>query len=231
MYLALTAFGGRPPFSALPLELQLDVRDFFGSYKVACAQADRLLFSAGDADAVDVACRASLVGKLTPDALYVHVSAIGELPALLRVYEGCGRALAGTVEGANVVKLNRRKPKVSYLAYPRFDGDPHPGLERSTVAALDALSLSVHDYADSENPWILHRKETLVGPEYPLRERFARLTAQEDRYGLYSRPEAIGTRQGWAEALERANVEQRGHRLVRRPKRIPASAGERPPGP
>jgi DNA phosphorothioation-associated putative methyltransferase len=217
VYLALAAFGGRAPFSALRAELQLDVRDFFGSYKTACAQANRLLFAAGNADAVDVACRASLVGKLTPDALYIHESATGELPALLRVYEGCGRTLAGTVEGANVVKLTRRKPKVSYLSYPRFDKDPHPELARSTVASLDALSLAVHDYGESENPWILHRKETLVSSEYPFRERFARLTVQEERYGLYDGPEPIGTRHGWAEALERANVEQRGHRIVRRP--------------
>lgn len=215
VYLALGAFGGRPSFSALPPELQLDVRDFFGSYREAVAQADRLLFSAGNADAVDVACRASLVGKLTPDALYVHESAAGDLPALLRVYEGCARALAGTVDGANVVKLTRRKPKVSYLSYPRFDEDPHPELARSTVAALDALSLSVHDYRESKNPWILHRKETLVGPEYPLRDRFARLTAQEERYGLYSNHEAIGTRDDWLQALARAGVGQRGHRLVK----------------
>lgn len=217
VYLALGAFGGRPSFSALSPELQLDVRDFFGSYKAAVVQADRLLFSAGNADAVDMACRASLVGKLTPDALYVHESATGHLPALLRVYEGCGRALTGTVEGANVLKLSRRKPKVSYLSYPRFDEEPHPELARSTVASLDALSLAVYDYGDSENPWILHRKETLVGSDYPLRERFARLTAQEERYGLYSCSEAIGTRQGWADALEKAHVAQRGHRLVRRP--------------
>ena len=63
MYLALGAFGGRPSFTALPPELQLDVRDFFGSYKAAIAQADRLLFSAGNADAVDVACRASPGGQ------------------------------------------------------------------------------------------------------------------------------------------------------------------------
>lgn len=58
-----------------------------------------------------------------------------------------------------------------------------------------------------------------MGPEYPLRARFARLTAQEDRCGLYSRPEVIGTREGWADALALANLEQRGHRLVRRPAR------------
>lgn len=50
------------------------------------------------------------------------------------------------MEGANVLKLGRRKPKVSYLSYPRFDEDPHPELVRSTVAAFDTLSLSIHDY-------------------------------------------------------------------------------------
>lgn len=216
VYLALAAFGGRPAFSALPAELQFDVRDFFGSYKAACVQADRLLFGAGEPGAVEVAARASLVGKLTPEALYVHESALGDLPALLRVYEGCARALAGTVEGANVVKLSRRKPKVSYLSYPRFEHDPHPVLTASTVASLDALSLDVYDYSGTENPSILHRKETLVSRDHPLRERFARLTEQEERMGLYEMPETIGTRRGWTAALERAGLEQRGHRVVRR---------------
>jgi len=216
VYLALGAFGGRTPFSSLPFALQLDIRDFFGSYKAACIEADRLLFSAGSADAVDIAARASLVGKLTPEALYVHESAWGDLPALLRVYEGCARALAGTVDGANVVKLARRKPKISYLSYARFDEDPHPALTTSTVVSLGSLALDVYDYREADNPPILHRKETLVSPGYPLKERFSRLTAQEARFGLYDAPEPIGTRRGWSAALERAGVQQRGHRIVRR---------------
>lgn len=216
VYLALAAFGGRPGFSALPQELQLDGRDFFRSYKTASAHADRLLFAAGKAEAVDVACRAALVGKLTPEALYVHRSAVGALPALLRVYEGCGRALAGMVEDANVVKLKRRKAKVCYLSYPRFDQDPHPALVASTVASLPTLSLDVYNYTGVHNPAVLHRKETLVATDYPLRERFARLTAQEERFGLYESPSAIGTRDGWAAVVAKAGLRQRGHRLVRR---------------
>ena len=82
----------RPPISALPTGLQRDIRAFFGSYANGCRRADDLLFRAGDAEAVDDACRRSPVGKLLPNALYVHRRALESLDPLLRVYEGCSRA-------------------------------------------------------------------------------------------------------------------------------------------
>jgi DNA phosphorothioation-associated putative methyltransferase len=75
MYLALSRFDGRPRFSQLPRDLQLDVRAFFSTYSRACDTADKLLFSAGDSRKVDEACRTSPVGKLTPAALYIHAPA------------------------------------------------------------------------------------------------------------------------------------------------------------
>jgi DNA phosphorothioation-associated putative methyltransferase len=117
IYLALARFDGRPRFSELPHELQLDVRSFFSTYHRACTYADDLLFSAGDPQVTDEACRRASVGKLTPSALYVHISALPQLPPVLRVYEGCARAYIGTVEGANLIKLHRGTPQVSYLSY------------------------------------------------------------------------------------------------------------------
>lgn len=214
VYLALAAFGGRPRFTELPADLQLDVRDLFGSYKNAVAEADQLLYGAGNLEAVDHAARTSGVGKLTPEALYVHVSTLDDLPPLLRVYEGCGQALAGTVEEATIVKLHREKPQVSYLSYPTFDRDPHPALSTVVVARLQALKLTYRDFRESENPPILHRKETFVAPGYPDREKFERLTEQEERYELLSSP-TIGTKMGWTEALRDRELKMRGHRVVR----------------
>src|SRR5262249_47658118 len=119
IYLGLARFRGRPKLGELPTELRLDIRAFFRTYAEACKKADALLFSAGSLAAIDDACRASQVGKLTPSGLYVHVSALGRLPAVLRVYEGCARSYVGAVEAANIVKLHRLKPQVSYLCYPR----------------------------------------------------------------------------------------------------------------
>jgi DNA phosphorothioation-associated putative methyltransferase len=92
------------------------MRVFFGTYAKACQQADELLFRAGDAAAIDDACQRSPVGKLLPDDLYVHRSALDSLEPFLRIYEGCGRAYLGEVEGANVIKIHRRSGKLSYLS-------------------------------------------------------------------------------------------------------------------
>jgi hypothetical protein len=221
VYLALAAFGGRPKFSDLPVDLQFDVRDLFGTYKAAVAEADRLLFGAGNREAIDEAARSAHVGKVTPEALYVHVTAIEDLPPLLRVYEGCGQALAGTVEEATIVKLHREKPQVSYLSYPSFDRDPHPALATVVVARLGSLNLTYRDFRASDNPPILHRKETFVARTYPGRDRFARLTAQEEKMSLLSSP-TIGTHHGWVEALASGGFEVRGHRLVRSHRQQPS---------
>jgi DNA phosphorothioation-associated putative methyltransferase len=99
VYLALARFKKGPPLMQLPLPLRYDMRAFFGTYASACRQADALLFRAGDPAAIDAACARSPVGKLLPDDLYVHITALPALEPLLRVYEGCGRAFLGEVEG------------------------------------------------------------------------------------------------------------------------------------
>ena len=214
-HLALEKFRGRPRFSALPPNLQLDVREFFSSYKGACEQADRLLFSAGNQKLVDRATRQSEVGKLTPTALYVHADALYRLPQLLRVYEGCARAFIGLVEDANIIKLYRDRPAVSYLVYPDFDKDPHPMLSGSTHIDLSTPRSHYRGYESADNPPILHRKEAFVSEDHPHCAKFARLTRQEERWGLFEDVNRIGTRAAWNELLARKGVALRGHRLVR----------------
>lgn len=215
VYLALSAFGGRPKMSALPADLQRDVRALFGSYKAALVQADQLLFATGDPNLLDRAMRNSSVGKLLPDAFYVHVSALGRLAPVLRVYEGCACVLLGSVEEATIVKLGRANPRVSYLSYPRFDKDPHPALATSIRADLRTLDVRYRDFRQSANPPVLHRKETFVAPGYVGREKFAKLTAREERSGLLMDGTAIGTKQRWEDALASRGLCLQGHRLVK----------------
>ena len=118
------------------------------------------MFRAGEVAAVDQACRDSAVGKLTPTALYIHESALPVLSPLLRVYEGCARSYLGAVEDANIIKLYRRESKVSYLSYPDFDRDPHPGLHKSVNVCLQSFKVRARHYDD--NRPILHRKELFV---------------------------------------------------------------------
>jgi len=47
---------------------------------------------------------------------------------------------------------------------------------------LSSLYVHFRDYSSSDNPPILHRKETFVDQTYPNYEKFAKLTAQEEKY-------------------------------------------------
>jgi len=214
--LALLKLNRRPTFTALPETTRHDVRGLIGSYKQATAEADKLLFTAGDSQVVASAADQSPVGKRLPTSLYLHESALHGLPHVLRVYEGCARWLVGEVEGANIIKLATDKPKVSYLEYPDFDKDPHPALWRTTFVRIGALDIDERNYSASENPPILHRKEIFVANDYPLRQKFVRLTAQEERFGLLAtETRTIGNLRGWQERLIECGVTLRGHRVVR----------------
>src|SRR5438128_752924 len=114
-----------------------------------------------------------------------------------------------------IVKLNRREAKISYLAYPCFDADPHPALQNSVLADLAQLRVRFHDFSNSGNPPILHRKETFVPEDYPGRPKFARLTAQEERRGLLADASGIGTREAWNRLMTTHGLCCRGHNLVR----------------
>jgi DNA phosphorothioation-associated putative methyltransferase len=215
VYIGLSRFGHRPRASQLPVTLARDIRAMLGSYQEACAQADRLLFATGKTDLIDLAACSSAVGKLTPTALYVHRSALPHLPRLLRLYEGCARVLAGTVDGANIIKLSVAEPQVSYLAYPGFERDAHPALSAAVTVNLGKLTVTLRDYSRSENPPVIHRKEEFVVADHPRRPLWEKLTRTEIRAGLYGHPERIGTLQGWQDTLTAAGVTVQGHRLRR----------------
>jgi DNA phosphorothioation-associated putative methyltransferase len=215
IYLALARFDRRPNLSNLSIAMQRDVKAFFGSYVAACKAADALLFSLGKQGAIDAACRAATVGKLMPTALYLHMSALSDAPVSLRLFEGCARAYYGAIDGANVIKLSRVEPKVTYLSYPDFDTDPHPVLRWSVSVNMQTFRSKQRSYAADSNAPILHRKELFVASSYPLRDKFKRLTESEERWGLYDEPSTIGFTHGWAETLRARQVELRGHRVVR----------------
>ncbi|PBA28933.1 SAM-dependent methyltransferase [Mycobacterium intracellulare] len=215
VYIAMSRFGRRPRFGELAKTLAADIKTHFSKYTDACLQADRLLLACGDPAIVLVSARSSSVGKQTPSALYVHRSALGLLPPVLRVYEGCGRILAGTVEHANLVKLSVTEPQISYLTYPDFDRDPHPTLRSAVTVNLRRLSVDWRDYSRSDNPPLLHRKEEFLGPDHPKRSLYKRLTRTEIKAGLYEDPERIGTLRGWLAALDAGGFSFRGHKLVR----------------
>jgi DNA phosphorothioation-associated putative methyltransferase len=193
--------------------MRYDIKAFFGSYEEACEVADQKLFSLGNPKVVQTACEKSKIGKHTPSALYVHVSAIAELDPLLRIYESCASRTIGRVDGATLIKYHIDKPQISYLFYPEFDSDPHPALKASINVNLQSLYITHRDYADRANPPILHRKENFVTANYPLYKEFAQLTQQEQQLGLLKHKSDIGTRVGWEKCLAAHGVKINGHQV------------------
>ncbi|MGW5433352.1 DNA phosphorothioation-associated putative methyltransferase [Streptomyces sp. NPDC004059] len=216
LYLAVELFNGRGPFASLPMGIQLDVRTFFQSYKEACQRADRLLLKLRDDGYVRSAMNASVAGKVTPTALYVHRRALERIPTVLRLYEHCASIAAGRPQQWTVAKLKHQGRAVSWLDYPDFDTDPHPRISSSYLVDLKTLQSSHTSYAQSANRPLLHRKHEFLAPEDPDVPRYRRLTESEVRAGLYERPHLIGTENGWEAELIRCGRQLRGHRLVRR---------------
>lgn len=170
--------------------------------------------SLDDFRAIATTCQRSKVGKLLPDALYVHISALPALDPLLQRYESEARHLAACPEGITLVKFNLKQPSISYLFYPEFDSDPHPALQASIQVNLQRWEVKQRDYRNASNPFILHRKETFVTIDYPHYQQFAALTRQEAALGLLDNPQTIGTRLTWEERLAQSKVAFQGHTLV-----------------
>jgi DNA phosphorothioation-associated putative methyltransferase len=89
-------------------------------------------------------------------------------------------------------------------------------LVASLVVPLQTFRIQYREYKDAKNPPILHRKEEFLPSDHPLRAKFARLTRQEEKWGLYEKPEVIGTREGWEKTLAERGVHLSGHQLLQR---------------
>jgi len=151
VYLALSRFGRRPAFNVLPASVQLDVKSFFGTYRRACALADDLLFTVGDLGKIDDACAQSSIGHLVDNALLVKRRDLTMISPLLRVYEGCARALCGEVEGCEIVKLHRYSGKVTYLALHEHEPTDRPRTATRVKVTLPTLGVDVFTYPDDES--------------------------------------------------------------------------------
>ncbi|PPT04996.1 hypothetical protein CKA32_005638 [Geitlerinema sp. FC II] len=213
IYLALTKFRHLPRFGQLDRTLQYDIRAFFGSYKQALAAADLMLFSVGDLSRLSTLCNNSPLGQRSRRGLVVHISAFEDLDPLLRIYEGCASRTIGRMEDTTLIQFHTKRPKISYLFCPDFDEDPHPIVRRIVQIDLQELDVTYYDYTYYKNPFVLHKKEQFVTPNYPLYDKFKRLTRQEEKWGLLDDLEKIRRQKQWIECLNEHCAELQGHRV------------------
>ena len=213
-YLAILRLQGLrpPPYRTLPDPIRGDVKSIWGCYKSALQESEQFLFSIGKKEIFSAVCSKSPVGKLLQRDIYVHRSAEDDLPALVRVVIFAAKRIVGELN-YSIIKIQTDGRAVSFLSYPRFDEDPHPMLQRSVKVYLPKASYSVREYENSDNPPILHRKDTLVKTDYPHYTKFRQLSDMEARAGVLSE-QGIGYRKKWEELLSLNEITIEDHKVV-----------------
>ncbi len=138
------------------------------------------------------------LGKQLPDSIYIHNSALSEVPSeLSSVLEKIASALKIPTTDWNILKLYKRDFKVAFLSYPDFETYSYPALKHSFTVDLSKLSVRKSSYEKSDNPPILHRKETFVKSDFELQPLFKEITAEGEEIGLYENPRSIGFKKNW----------------------------------
>jgi len=154
-------------------------------------------------------------GKRLPGAVYlIDPGDDPRIPSLLRITVAELRKRLEIGPEFNLLKFHTASPKISFLAYPEFEKNPHPALLESVIVDLVTGKTRRDEYRTRANPPILHRKETFLPPEHPMHGKFAKLTRQEETAGLLDDPARIGFRINWERILAEKGLGFKGHRLV-----------------
>jgi hypothetical protein len=115
----------------------------------------------------------------------------------------------------NVIKLNIKNPKkLSFLEYESFEHAEFPSLFRSCQVDLNLKKTTVRQHSNI-NPPVLHRKELLMHPNHPEREKFKNLTDQLENMGAFKDIVKLGTKLRWQAELARLEITVHNHLATR----------------
>lgn len=154
--------------------------------------------------------------KKLPDAIYFHKDAFTDAPAeLVKFIKVVAQALNVAEADYDLIKLFKNDFRLSLLSYPTFYTDSYPALKQSVTVDLAKLSHKITKYDNSENPPILHRKETIVSPTNKYYQLFCDLTAEGEQAGLYENTRMIGFKGSWERLIAKKGYELVDGRLFR----------------
>lgn len=211
--LASYQFQKRVTLKSLALEIQNDIKGFFGSYSAANDYCRELLFAAGDPGELELAVdelswgwRDEREGHFT-----FHQSMLDELPVLLRLYIACACQLYGDPHEADLIKVHLRSGKLTLLNYDDFEGKNFPELQIRTKIDMRRLFVNVFDYRKESETQILFFRERFVGPDHPERPKMESFGKKLRKHGfsedkLGSNDRNVPTKEQLAAALEKLGL-------------------------
>ncbi len=155
-------------------------------------------------------------GKHLPEAIYLHRDAFTALPDGLQTFiPAVAKAVSLEDEQWDLVKLFKNQFRLSLLSYPDFYTDSYPALKQSLNVDLSKLKHKITTYENSENPPILHRKETMVLTDSKYYGHFTDLTTEGENAGLYENTRIIGFKKSWLNLIHSKGYELVDGRLFR----------------
>lgn len=160
-FFAIGAFSGRAPYRRLSPELQRDIRAFYGSLSAAEGIGRRMLFDAGDAEALAKEAQAHAeagIGHLSGDKYQVHARDLAKLTPRLRTYIGIAKTLAGTLDSTTIYRVHLASRKLTALYYPDFDSSALPRLSGRTKIDLRTGEVTVFDHQSDGRVSVLLEK-------------------------------------------------------------------------
>ena len=148
------------------------------------------------------------IGKHLPDAIYLHKDAFKSLPyELVKFLPAVAKAVSLEDSCWDLVKLFKKEFRLSLLHYPDFYNDSYPALKQSVNVDLTKLSHKVMSYQQSENPPILHRKETMILSDNEYFQHFVDITQEGENAGLYQNTRIIGFKRSWENLIHKSGYE------------------------
>ena len=128
-----------------------------------------LLFKISNEGEIDRNCEKAAsegLGLLLPKkSLQLHTSLVERLPALLRIYLGCGTVLYGDVTSADLVKIHIQSGKISLMRYDDFSGKAIPQLLERVKIDFRKQKLEIFEYGDEFEPQNLYQKSIYLNEE------------------------------------------------------------------
>ena len=186
VYLAMEEFKKRrTPLSNLSTAMRRDIKAFFPSYNDACDTARNLLFAAGDPMEIEIAVESLDFGHYDDDEGHYsfHRSLLDELPAILRVYVGCGGMLYGDLSDIDVFKIHTTSGKLTLQTYRGFDELNLPEMQTRIKIDLRRRNITVFESQESKTQ-LLYFKERLLAKDSPLRANAEAFSRKLERLGL-----------------------------------------------
>lgn len=174
VFLALQLFSRRKSLRDYGVALQRDIKAHFGDYQKALSAAQQRLLDAASPALLDAACAEAASKGLgyyaEGDYLQLHISLIERLPALLRIYIGCGTVLYGDLDGIDLVKIHIRSGKLTLMKLEDFEQRPLPRLVERVKIKLRSQDIDFFVYGSGYEPPLLYFKSRYIGDDFPRYE-------------------------------------------------------------